>query len=171
MNRRYRRNRSKSKVKNAIMSHIENNMRQYLIITIIFLIGIVAGVIFINNTSEGQTSEITEYINTFTQDLKDNRNINNLLLLKESIKNNILLALFLWFMGSTVIGISIVYITICFRGFCLGYTISSIILTLGTRKRITFFTFKYITSKHIIYTMYISTCCKWHEASQFYNGG
>ena len=41
-------------------------------------------------------------------------------------------------MGSTVIGISIVYITICFRGFCLGYTISSIISSYGLGKGILF---------------------------------
>ena len=37
----------------------------------------------------------------------------------------------IWFMGLTVIGIFVVYLIICFRGFCFGYTISSIILALG----------------------------------------
>ena len=133
MNRRYRRNRSKSKIKEALLKHIENNIREYLIVSIIFLIGIVIGVIFINNVSENQSSEITEHINYSIQDLKDNKDVNSLLLLKESIKNNILLAILLWFMGSTVIGILIVYLVICFRGFCLGYTVSSVMLTLETR--------------------------------------
>jgi len=133
MNRRYRRKRKDSKLKHIILTHIENNIREYLIVSIIFLIGIVIGVIFINNTSENQSVEITSYISSFTQDLKDNQSINTILLLKDSIKKNIVLAIFLWFMGSTVIGISIVYLTICFRGFCLGYTISSIILSLGIR--------------------------------------
>lgn len=134
MNRRYRGKRKESKFKEVIFSHIENNIKEYLIVTIIFLIGIVVGVIFINNTSENQSSEITGYITSFTQELKDNKDINNLLLLKDSIKKNVVLAIFLWFMGSTVIGISVVYLIICFRGFCLGYTISSIILSLGIRK-------------------------------------
>ena len=133
MNRRYRRNRSKSKIKEALLKHIENNIREYLIVSIIFLIGIVIGVIFINNVSENQSSEITEHINYSIQDLKDNKDVNSLLLLKESIKNNILLTILLWFMGSTVIGILIVYLVICFRGFCLGYTVSSVMLTLETR--------------------------------------
>lgn len=135
MNRRYRGKRKESRFKEIILSHIENNIKEYLIVTIIFLIGIVAGVIFINNASENQSSEISEYITSFTQNLKDNKDINSLLLLKDSIKKNIVLAIFLWFMGSTVIGISIVYLIVCFRGFCLGYTISSIILSLGIRKR------------------------------------
>lgn len=138
MNRRYRGKRKESKVKEIVFSHIENNIKEYLIVTIIFLIGIVIGVIFINNTSESQSSEITGYITSFTQDLKDNKDINSLLLLKDSIKKNVVLAVFLWFMGSTVIGISVVYLIVCFRGFCLGYTISSIILSLGVGKGILF---------------------------------
>lgn len=132
MNRRYRK-RKKSKIKEAILLHLQNNLKNYLIVSIIFLIGIIIGVIFINNISENQSSEITNYIRSFSNQLKDNSDINTLLMLKDSIKKNIILAIFLWFMGSTVIGISIVYLTICFRGFCLGYTISSIILSFGIR--------------------------------------
>ncbi len=133
MNRRYKRRRKESNFKQTILTHIENNIKEYAIVSIIFVIGIVIGVIFINNTSENQSTEITNYITSFSQDLKDNKDINTLMLLKDSIKKNIVLAVFLWFMGSTVIGISVVYLTICFRGFCLGYTVSSIILSLGIR--------------------------------------
>lgn len=133
MNRRYRRKRKESKIKQTILTHIENNIKEYAIVSLIFVIGIIIGVIFINNTSEEQYLEITTYINTFIEDIKENKNINSFNLLKDSIKNNCILAVFLWFMGSTVIGISVVHLTVCFRGFCLGYTISSIITTLGIR--------------------------------------
>lgn len=169
MNRRYKR-RKESRFKEVVLTHIENNIKEYLIVTIIFLIGIVIGVIFINNTSDNQSSEITNYISSFTQDLKDNKDINNLLLLKDSIKKNVVLAIFLWFMGSTVIGISVVYLTICFRGFCLGYTISSIMLSLGARKRNIVFIIHAFVTEYFIYTMCISPCCKRNETSQFNNG-
>lgn len=130
MNRRYSRKTKPSKIKDVIFAHIENNLKEYIIISIIFLIGIVIGVLFINNTSEEQSREINSYISNFIRELKDDININNLLLLSNSIKKNCVLAIFLWFMGSTVIGISIVYLTVCFRGFCLGYTMSSVIMAL-----------------------------------------
>lgn len=164
MNRRYRRKRE-SKIKTTILTHIENNIKEYAIVSIIFLIGIVIGVIFINNISENQFNEITSYITSFIQDLKDNQNIDNFALLKDLIKKNCVLAISLWFMGCTVIGTSIVYLIVCFRGFCLGYTISSVVLTLGFRKRITIFTFKHDTTKYFIYTMHFSTLCKWNETS------
>lgn len=163
MNRRYRRKRKESKMKQIILTHIENNFKNYAIVSIIFLIGIVIGVIFVNNTSESQSAEITNYITSFSQDLKENQNINNVLLLKDSIKKNVVLVIFLWFMGSTVIGISVVYLTICFRGFCLGYTISSIILSLGIRKRASILISYTNATNYSFYTMYTSTCSKWDE--------
>jgi len=165
MNRRYRRKRKQYKTKNMILTHIENNIKNYAIVSIIFFIGIVMGVIFINNTSEIQYNEITSYINTFIKDLKENQNIDNFLLLKDSIKKNLILTIFLWFMGSTIIGVYIVYATICFRGFCLGYTISSIILSLGIRKGNAIFIICTFSSNYFVYTMYISTCSKWNETS------
>lgn len=167
MNRRYRRKKKESKLRQIILTHIESNIRNYTIVSIIFLIGIVVGVIFINNASENQYTEITNYINSFTKDLKNNQNINTLLLLKDSIKKNIVLAVFLWFMGSTVIGISIVYLTICFRGFCLGYTISSIILSLGIRKRTAVFVIFTFISNNFVHTLHSSTFCKWNTTPQF----
>ena len=139
MNRRYKKHINKTRYRNYIMSHIENNIKNYLIVTLIFVIGIIIGVIFINKRTEVQSDEIKTYINSSVTLLKENNNIDTFLFLKNSIKNNILIAIFLWFMGSTVIGISIVYFTICFRGFCLGYTISSVIISIGIGKGIIFF--------------------------------
>lgn len=138
MNRRYRKKRKDSKIKQIIIEHIEKNIKNYAIVSIMFLIGVVIGVIFINNTSENQSSEITNYINSLLGDLKENHNIDSTLMLKDSIKKNVVLAVSLWFIGSTVVGITVVYLIICFRGFCLGYTISSIIFSLGYGKGLLF---------------------------------
>ena len=135
MNRRYSRKIKPQKIKDVIFTHIENNLKEYIIVSIIFFLGVVIGILFINNTSENQSIEINNYISTFIQDLKNNKEINNSVLLKDSIKKNCVLAVFLWFVGATVIGIVIVYATICFRGFCLGYTISSIIMTLRNTEK------------------------------------
>ena len=137
--RRYNKLRSNnSRIKEVIFSHMESNLREYIIFTVIFLIGIIVGVIFINNVSENQGLEINNYITSFISSLKENKEINDMVLLKDSIKKNIVLAIILWFMGSTVIGISIVYLIVAFRGFCLGYTISSVIATCGLWKGILF---------------------------------
>jgi len=125
-------------IKNVIFEHIRDNIKEYFIITIIFIIGIILGVILINNLPENEQEEISLYVNKFVNDVKENKTINTINLLKKTLVNNITLAIILWFVSSTVIGIPIVYGVIIFRGFCLGYTISSIIATVGTMKGIFF---------------------------------
>ncbi len=151
--------RKNSKIKNIILTYIKNNLKEYTIITIIFLIGLIFGIIFINNAGKTQIDEITSYINNFVDSLKNNIEIDKAGLLKDTLISNFLLALSLWFVGSTVIGIPIVYGIIAYRGFCLGYTISSSIATLGTRKWNLIYTNIFITSKYIFYSMYIRFSC------------
>lgn len=121
-----------------IKEHIKNNIKEYSIISIIFLIGIIIGVIFINNTSEAEKNQINEYIVTFINCLKTDYAIDTNELLKSSIINNIILVILIWFMGMAVIGIPIVYAIILARGFSLGYTIASSMAVLGLGKGILF---------------------------------
>lgn len=122
-----------SRIKEALLLHIKNNLREYGIIIIIFLIGLIFGVVFINNAGQTQINEIGTYINSFIESLKGDTEINTAKLLQDALISNFILVLTLWFVGSTVIGIPIVYGVIAYRGFCLGYTISSVIATLGMR--------------------------------------
>ena len=70
--RRYNKLRSNnSRIKEVIFSHVESNLREYIIFTVIFLIGIIVGVIFINNVSENQGLEINNYITSFISSLKE----------------------------------------------------------------------------------------------------
>ena len=126
------------KIKETIKEHIMNNLREYIIILLIFIIGIFLGVFFIHNIQDEQRAEISEYINTFINDLKNGAKLDYFKLLKTSFGNNLITVIILWFMSSTVIGIPIVYGEIGYKGFCLGYTISSVVATLGTGKGILF---------------------------------
>lgn len=119
-----------------IKTHIENNLREYTIASIIFIIGILFGVIFINNLNDTQNNEIGNYINTSIENLKESQDINQLLFIKETIKENLTFVILLWLMGSTVIGLLLVYIIVAFKGFCLSYTISAIFHVLNNGKTI-----------------------------------
>lgn len=133
------RNRGKSnKIKEIFIKHINNNLKEYLIVVLIFLIGLVFGVIFVNKANEVQVAEISTYINDFINQLKNSVQIDKAELLRSSLISNLFLAILLWFVGSTVIGIPIVYGIIAYRGFCLGYTIASAMATLGTGSGIMF---------------------------------
>lgn len=148
-----------SKVKEIFIAHIKNNIREYSIIVLLFLIGIICGVIFVNNASQSQIEDITSYLNDFTNSLKAKTEIDKGVLIKDCLISNFLLVLALWFVGSTVIGIPIVYGIIIYRGFCLGYTISSVVATLGIGKRNSIYYNFNFAAKYYFYPMYISIGC------------
>lgn len=128
-----------SKIIDIIVQHIKENMRAYLLVAVILLIGITLGVIFVNNLKEQQSQEVQGYVTNYVENLKNGNTIDTGTLLRSSIRNNLLLAVIMWFAGSTVIGIPIVLGIVCYRGFCIGYTVSAIIAIMGVGKGSLFF--------------------------------
>ena len=126
------------KICQLIKEHISNNAKEYLIVALMFIIGIFAGVFFVNNIQEEQKTEITQYLNNFIQQFKNIQNLDTINLLKTSITQNAVLAILIWFFGTTVIGIPVVFGIVIYRGFCLGYTVSVTITVLGLSKGLTF---------------------------------
>lgn len=125
----------------VIKEHIINNKKSYIIFFLLFIIGIFAGVFFINNLQEPAKSEITNYLNEFMTKFKEIQaanSLNQVELIKDSIIQNTILAILLWFFGTTVIGIPVVFGIVLYRGFCLGYTISICVSIMGTGKGIIF---------------------------------
>ena len=114
----------KAKIIGIIKENIKQNYKEYLISLIFFVGGIFLGVFFINQTAENQ--------------LKETPNINQMQILKTTIIDKIYLTIAIWFFGTTVIGIPIVFGIVAYRGFCLGYTISAIISFMGFTKGFTF---------------------------------
>lgn len=114
-----------------IKEHVINNKKEYIIVFLIFVIGIFLGVFFINYIQEAQKTEIASYLNHFIEKVKSIENLNHMELLKNSVGQNILLAIVLWFFGTTVIGLPVVFGLVLYRGFCLGYTIAVCITIMG----------------------------------------
>ena len=126
------------KIKEIIKQHVKNNKKEYIIVTLLFILGIFLGVFFVNNIEESQKTEITEYLNHFIDKMKTTEKLDSMSLLKTSITQNIFLAVTIWFFGTTIIGIPVVFGIIMYRGFCLGYTISVCVTVLGLQKGIIF---------------------------------
>lgn len=126
----------KSKFGTILYNHIVNNKRGYLIVTILFFIGLIIGVFFINNAKTAQIDEINNYLNEIVSNVKLYENIDYGNLLKQSLISNFIIIILLWFGASTIIGIPVVYGTIVVKGFSMGYTISSIINCFGIGKGI-----------------------------------
>ena len=126
------------KLLKVIKEHVINNKKEYAILFLIFIIGIFSGVFFINHIQEQAKTEITNYLNQFIEKFKPLENIDHIELFKNSVIQNGILAITIWFFGTTVIGIPVVFGIILYRGFCLGYTISLCITIMGLGKGLSF---------------------------------
>lgn len=123
----------------VITNYFIENIKSYTFVAIIFAIGIALAIVFINNLEETQRNEISTYITTFTNSLKDGYTINKATLFTSSAWKNIILCIIMWFAGSTVIGIPIVLGIVAYRGFCIGYTVLALTFTYGTGSGTIFF--------------------------------
>lgn len=151
-------NNRKSKIKPIIEAHIINNKKEYIIVLVLFIIGLLLGVLLINNTGEEQIGSVENYINTFIEKMKNTQDINSISLLQSSILKNIIWAVIIWFFGTTLIGIPIVFGIIIYRGFCLGYTISACVVTLGTSKGLAFILSGLMIQNIILIPVIIAMC-------------
>lgn len=126
------------KIKEIAMRYVKNNYKEYILTTLIFIIGLFIGVMFVNNLNLDKTNIISDYIIQFTNFFKQKEQIDKSALFITSVKNNLILTIMLWIAGTTIIGLPVVLGIVLYRGFCLGTTISSIALTFGIKKGITF---------------------------------
>jgi len=117
----------------GILEHIRKNLKDYILLMLFLLIGIVIGIFCVNHTSIEQQNEINNYITDYINSTKKTEYINYGKLLTDSIFKHLLFAAILWFIGITVTLYPLIYIIFVFRGFCLGYTISSLIAVLGIK--------------------------------------
>ena len=129
-------------MKNIFISCVLDNIREITIITLIMFIGLILGVIYINNMDNENRSIVNNHINEIFDYLKDsqdeNKMIDNFEILKSNLKRNLIYMLLLGLFSSCLIGIPIMYFLILGKTFSLGYTMSAIIASIGTKSGIIF---------------------------------
>ena len=76
--------------KTTIINFLKNNSKEYLLVIIIFIIGMFIGVMLVNNTSVENQQIIENYILNFIEKFKSIANLDKLNLLTTSIKDNII---------------------------------------------------------------------------------
>lgn len=121
-------------MKKILIEYIIRNKKNFIIIAILFCIGVSIGIFSVNHSNEAQKEELSLYITSLIDKVKKTENINNLELLILSIKENVSIILIVWFLGCTIIGGIFIYLAIIYKGFTIGYTISAMIAVLGRKQ-------------------------------------
>lgn len=120
-------------MRRVLIEYIIKNKKNFIVISIFFCIGCILGIIFVNNSNDIQKAEISNYVSSLIKNIKNSENVDRINLLITSLKQNILVIIIIWFLGCTIIGGIFIYIAIIYKGFAIGYTISSLIAVLGIK--------------------------------------
>lgn len=113
------------------MKHLKRNivLNKNLIIflTLLGIIGIIAGTVLSIILDSKDAALVTEYLNNFINNINLNKlNYGNSLL--NCLITNIGTSIFVWLLGFSIIGIPLILIIYFSKTFILGFTISSIII-------------------------------------------
>lgn len=138
------------KNRSVLFEYVKKNKAEYIVVTAFLIIGIIAGIVFINNADSEKVNEIISNVAYIQGIIKENDGIDKITLLSNCLKQNILLIVLIWFIGCTIIGMPILCAIILYKGFCIGYTISAIIATLEYRKAIIFIVLSLLPQNIII---------------------
>lgn len=152
------------KLKNKVKTKLNNNRKVILIVTILFLIGFIAGTIFITIIAKGDHEYIKEYMNNYVNNIKSN-NLNYLTCFKDSVISNMLLFIFIFLLGISVIGIPLIIFIYFFKCFIFGFTISSFILTFKIKGVL--FTLIYLIPNLLILTLLSLLCIYASKVSMY----
>lgn len=112
--------------------HIQDNFWLYIISLLCIFTGIVLGIYRVKYLGDTYKNDLLSYINSFMDYMK-NKNVNYNTVLMTTIKNNIPFIAIIWFLGMTMIGIPIILIIDLIKGYTLGFTISIMINSIGTK--------------------------------------
>lgn len=137
--RRRTRNIYKSGFKNIIINNIRENAKTYFNVLIVFIIGICVGVYIINKLPEAQTQNISQYINTSIESIKNNSMNSEQNIFRQSIIKNLIIVALIWLFGLTFLGNYILYIITFIIGLSFGYTLSGVMTALTLWQGIIFF--------------------------------
>ena len=110
------------KLKNNIK--LDKNLLIFLIVLLV--VGIISGSLFVTLLSNSDKVLVTEYLNNFLDKLS-NHQLDYLYVFKNSIISNVILVIFIWLLGISVIGLPVMLALYFYKSFILGFSVGSII--------------------------------------------
>ncbi|BBB92935.1 MAG TPA: stage II sporulation protein M [Methylomusa anaerophila] len=112
-----------------IAEYIRTNIVAYFFITLIFVIGVVAGAMAVKTLPEEQKLELVGYLRIFFQGLAQQQGLtaDSQTLLFTAIINNAKVIILMWLLGFTVVGIPFVLLLVWVRGFVIGFTVGFLV--------------------------------------------
>lgn len=115
------------KILDKFKNYFVVNKKLFLFLSILFVIGLIAGSVFSLTINETDSSLVTNYLKNYLNSITNNE-INLLDSFISTISSDILLIVAVWLLGFSVIGIPIILILFFYKSFVFGFTIGSILI-------------------------------------------
>lgn len=119
-----------NRLHDGISNHVKSNLGLYFLVLIFFTVGVASGAFTVKALDDLQKEALIKYLQGFFQVLTT-KEINSLVILRQSIKNNLQTVFVIWLLGITVIGIPVTLLIMGVRGFIIGFTVAFLIDGLG----------------------------------------
>lgn len=110
--------------------HLRDNLFLYILVVLLLVLGIGFGALAVKLLTIEEIVELTQYLSTFMSGMEE-IDLDFLLVLKESLINNLKTLLFIWFLGLTVLGVPLIFALLLSKGFILGFTAGFLIQEQG----------------------------------------
>ena len=138
--------------RNKMIQFIQMNSKLYILLILLFFIGLSIGIIVMNHTNEESKLQIQTYINQMIENLKSDKEINEYQLMLSAVTINVGTILLFFLLGTTIIGMPLIYLLMVYKGYSLGYTISALIASIQRKRR----NFDYLRPCSSIFYLYSS---------------
>lgn len=128
-------------MKEIIKSYVKRNFLNICILTLFLFIGLILGVVYINNIDVENKNDILSLVDSITKFIREKKEYNiseKFEILKNTFFRNIIIILILGFVSSSIIGIPLIFLIILFKGFSVGCAMSSVIASIGVKSGIIF---------------------------------
>jgi len=120
------------KIKRWLIRHYQDNFLMYFIVSVLFVVGIIAGAVATKVLGSEKNDEAMFFLNSFFRAI-DNNSLNNMSILKQSLIDNYKAVIALWFSGIIYLGFIISPIIMLFRGFALGFSVGFFVYEYGLK--------------------------------------
>lgn len=116
------------KLKTILEAKLNQNKKILNILILLSIIGFILGIIFVVFIAKNDHTYIKEYMSQYIKNINDG-NINYLVCFKDNFLINIVIFIFIFLLGISVIGIPIIVLIYFTKIFIIGFSITSFILS------------------------------------------
>jgi len=116
----------------AISLYIQERLFLFILVGLLFAMGIVFGTLSAQNLEPGQKTELLQYIHFFFQGMKqETQPVTDAVLARNAIFNHLKTIFFFSLLGISVIGVPLILFLLFAKGYILGFTIGFILQQLA----------------------------------------